>query len=125
MLWTLPSDLESGTLPGPAGEEARSDGSLDGFAAVATGWTMAGVSGPDQEPTGAAVREEPRHVRDDHAGASGLGDGVGATDCSGGRGTAHRCDGRRSRTAHSADGRCGRALPLRDCAGRRVGAVRA
>src|SRR4051812_1546359 len=95
MLWARSSDLESRTLPGRSREEAGCDGQLDTVAAVAAGRALACVSGPDLEPTGATVGKEPWHARDDHAGARRLSGRMGAADCGGGRGVAHRRDRRR------------------------------
>ena len=53
MLWARSADLESRTLPERVREEARSDGQFDAVAAVAAGRTLARVSGPALEATGA------------------------------------------------------------------------
>src|SRR5260370_35337488 len=84
MLWARSSDLESRTLPGRSGEEARSDGQFDALAAMAAGRALARVSGPDLEPTGAASGKEVRHSRDDHAGARRPSGRMGAADGGGG-----------------------------------------
>src|SRR5260370_20211081 len=94
MLWARSSDLESRTLPGRSGEEARSDGQFDALAAMAAGRALARVSGPDLEPTGAASGKELRHSRDDHAGARRLSGRMGAADCGGGSSLAPRRDRR-------------------------------
>ena len=103
LLRTRPSDIESLALPGHVGEEAWSDEWINAVAAMATGGAMAGMPGPDLGATGSPAREEPRHTRDDHAGARRVGGWVGETDCGRGRGIAHRGDGCRGGAAHSAD----------------------
>ena len=88
--------LESGTLSGRVGEEAGRDGRIDAAGAMATGRTLAGVSGPNLEETGRTPRQKRRNQRDDRAGPRRTRQWMGSADRCGGRSAAtwrHRCGG--------------------------------